>query len=106
MTRKETDFLTRLLATFKLEAEEHVKQISAGLLELEKKPPSEKETELMEVVFREIHSFKGAARAVNQTQIESICQLLESIFAAMRRQQMSLSQALLDLLHRTVNLLR
>ena len=36
MSKKETDFRKRLLSTFKVEAQEHLKTITAGLVELEK----------------------------------------------------------------------
>ena len=36
MNKKEEEFKKRFLATFKIEANEHLKAISSGLLELEK----------------------------------------------------------------------
>ncbi len=103
MPEKENDFLKKLLATFKVEAEEHLKNISSGLLDLEKTPSSEKQMEIIEAIFREVHSFKGAARAVNKADLESICQALESTFAALKRKEAAVSQVLLDLLHDAVN---
>jgi two-component system, chemotaxis family, sensor kinase CheA len=76
------DFLQRLLATFKVEANEHLRALSAGLLELEKAAPGATQMELIETLFREVHSLKGAARAVNLTEIEAVCQALENLFAA------------------------
>jgi two-component system chemotaxis sensor kinase CheA len=61
----------KLLATFKVEAEEHVGAISSGLLELEKASSPERRMEIIETVFREAHSLKGAARAVNLSNIET-----------------------------------
>ena len=66
---KEEEFLKRLLATFKIEAEEHVTGISLGLIELEKQPPPDRQKEIIEVIFREAHSLKGAARSVNLSNI-------------------------------------
>ena len=65
MGPKDKELLKRLLATFKVEAEEHVSAISSGLIELEKASSPEKQVEIIESVFREAHSLKGAARAVN-----------------------------------------
>ena len=42
---------------------------------------------------------KGAARAVNLTNIEAVCQSLESVFAALKGQAIGLSPELLDVLH-------
>ncbi|MBI4285832.1 MAG: hybrid sensor histidine kinase/response regulator [Chloroflexi bacterium] len=103
MAKKENGFLKRLLATFKLEAAEHVKNMSAGLIGLEKAPTPEKQAELIETVFREAHSLKGAARSVNIAEIEGLCQSLESIFAALKRQELALSTELMDILHLAVD---
>jgi two-component system chemotaxis sensor kinase CheA len=105
MTKQEDEFLKRLRATFKIEAEEHLQAMSSGLLELEKKLPGEKQAEHIEVIFRHAHSLKGAARAVNLTEIESICQSLESFFAAWKRREINPVPEHFDTLHRAVNLI-
>ena len=80
MNSKEKEFLKKLLAAFKIEAEEHIRTITAGLLELEKERRTEQRDSLVETIFREAHSLKGAARSVNMTEIETVCQALESVF--------------------------
>ncbi|MBI2987996.1 MAG: hybrid sensor histidine kinase/response regulator [Deltaproteobacteria bacterium] len=105
MAKKDNGFLKKLLATFKVEAEEHLKTISLGLVELEKTLPPEKQLEIVETIFRETHSLKGAARAVSMTDIESVCQALENIFAAWQRGGAIPSAGLLDSLHQTVDVL-
>lgn len=104
MDKKNNDFRKRLLATFRIEAEEHARGISSGLIELEK-APVDKQMEIIEIVFREAHSLKGAARAVNITEIETICQCLESVFSALKRKESTLSPELFDVLHQTVDIL-
>ena len=105
MGKEDNDFLKKLLGTFKIEAEEHVSAISSGLIEMEKAPTAEKQTEIIETVFREVHSLKGAARAVNVKEIETICQTLEGVFAALKRKEIALSPELFDVLHRAVDTL-
>ena len=97
------DFQKRLLATFRVETKEHLTALSAGLIELEKSATDEKRQEILEAVFREAHSLKGAARAVNVSGIESLCHALESVFAALRREKSVPSAVLFDLLHRTID---
>ena len=82
---KNGEFLKRLLATFKVEAAEHIAAISSGLIEIEKSSSLERQAEIIETVFRESHSMKGAARAVNLSVIESVCQSLESVLSALKR---------------------
>ena len=103
MAERDKDFLKRLLATFRIEAEEHLTLMTAGLLELEKTATAEKQMPVIENVFREAHSLKGAARAVSMTDIETLCQSLESIFAAWKRKELVPSPELFDLLHQAVD---
>ena len=100
---KNAEFLKRLLATFQVEAQGHVSAMYSGLLELEKAPGAEKRAGIVETVFREAHSLKGAARSVNLKEIETICQSLESVFSALKRQELALSAALFDRLHKAVD---
>src|SRR3984893_898944 len=99
MGQKDQELLKRLLATFKVEAEEHVSAISSGLIELEKVSSPETRMEIVESVFREAHSLKGAARSVNLVRIESACQSLEGLFARLKSREVSLSPQLFDQLH-------
>ncbi|HWP59041.1 MAG TPA: hybrid sensor histidine kinase/response regulator [Candidatus Acidoferrales bacterium] len=104
MTEREKEFLNKLIATFKVEAEEHLKLITAGLLELEKRPADDRQ--LVEDIFREAHSLKGAARAVSMAEIETLCQSLENVFAAWKQRALSPSAELFDLLYRSLDTLR
>ncbi|HZL46310.1 MAG TPA: response regulator [Opitutaceae bacterium] len=103
MRTKEDEFLKQLRATFKVEAAEHLQAIAAGLLELEQTPAPEARRKIVETVFRAAHSLKGAARAVDFTEIESLCQSLEDVFAVWKRQESAPSSTVLDTLHRTLD---
>jgi len=100
------DFLKKLLATFRIEADEHLSAMSSLLVEMEKTSDARKRAGVIENIFREAHSLKGAARSVSMTEIEAICQSLESVFAVMKRNEIALSAELYDLLHETVDSLR
>ena len=103
MAEKDKEFLKNLLSMFKVEADEHLKLTTAGLLELEKTSTAEKQIIIVENIFREVHSLKGAARAVNMKEMETLCQSLENIFAAWKRKEIGPSQALFDVLHQAVD---
>jgi len=102
MDKKDQEFQKRIQATFRIEAEEHLNAISAGLSELEKTQSKKKAAEIIEVLFREVHSLKGAARSVDQKDIEYVCQPMESIFSALKRQEIGLTPLSIDLFHKTV----
>ena len=105
MDEKNKEFLRRLRDTFRIEAAEHIRAISAGLMNLEKNPDMEKLAELIESIFREAHSLKGAARSVDSKDVESVCQPLESVFSALKRREIALSPAMFDLFHLAVNII-
>lgn len=105
MAKNNDELLTRLLAIFRVEADEHLKALSMGLLDLEKMPPGGRQADIVEKIFREAHSLKGAARAVSLAEIESVCQSLEGIFSALKGRAIAVSPTLLDLLHQAVALL-
>lgn len=102
MPAQDSDFLKRLLAIFRVEAREHVDALFSGIGELEKTADEARQAELIERIFREAHSLKGAARSVNLLPIEAACQTLESTFAAMKNKQMALTAELFDRLHQDI----
>ncbi len=105
MGSKDEEFLKRLLATFKVEAGEHLQAISAGLLQLEKEADPEKRAALVQNVFREAHSLKGAARSVSLGEVEAVCQALESLFARWKSPATAASAAEFDALYQALDLL-
>jgi two-component system chemotaxis sensor kinase CheA len=100
---KDNDFLKRLLATFKIEADEHIRAISSGLIELEHATDPKRQTEIIEAVFREAHSLKGAARAVNMTEIETICQAVEGVFSSLKKKEISFSPDLSTIIYKATD---
>ena len=84
---KDETFLKRLLATFDIEAAEHIAAISTGLVDLEMATAAEEQAGIIEAVFREAHSMKGAARAVNLSPVEGLCQSFEDVLASLKRKK-------------------
>ncbi|RKP46454.1 hybrid sensor histidine kinase/response regulator [Trinickia fusca] len=90
--------LQRLLATFKVEADERLKGMSVLLVELEQTSAGARVAQIVETLFREAHSLKGAARAVNLNSVEMVCASLESELAALKGQERAVPPALIDAL--------
>jgi two-component system chemotaxis sensor kinase CheA len=67
---------------FEAESAEHLSRLDDGLLRLEKNGADH---EVLEEVFREAHSLKGAARMLGLSRIESAAHGLESILNTARR---------------------
>src|SRR5690242_13467187 len=80
--------------------------MASGLLRLEKgEATAEGRRSLIETIFREAHSLKGAARAVNLREVESFCQALEGVFAALKKEEIATSAPLFDLLQGALDFL-
>lgn len=104
MDEKKAQFLARLRETFRVEAAEHIEAMTAGLVALERAGDAERPP-IVERVFREAHSLKGAARSVNLVAVEALCVELESIFAALKRGEITLSTESLDGIHLALGVL-
>lgn len=103
MSSANNDFFTKLIATFRLEADEHLQAMTTGLLALEKAITPDEQIPTLETIFREAHSLKGAARAVNLTEVEAVCQALEGVFARLKRQELHLAPEDFDSIHRALD---
>lgn len=106
MDQPNPEFAKKLLATFQVEADEHLRVMSRGLVELEQASSAAPRNDLLETVFREAHSLKGAARAVNLAEAEVLCRSLEDVFSALKRQALDPTPTLFDLLHSALDALR
>ncbi|CCK80060.1 hybrid sensor histidine kinase/response regulator [Desulfobacula toluolica] len=93
------DLLKRLRAAFKAEAEDRLKIINSDLVELEKKPAGDKYDEVIESIFRQTHSLKGAARSADLPVIEKISGALEDIFSALKRNEIKISFEMTNVLY-------
>ncbi len=89
----------RLLEAFSEESEERLENLFSKLTELENVTRDDKRKEILEVVFREAHSLKGAARSVNLPPIESLCQSMETVFGLLKGDELPFSSHLFDRLH-------
>lgn len=105
MNNQDKEFEKRLLLTFRIEAEEYIRDVSAGLIELGEGLTGNRYSAAVERLFRDLHSLKGAARSIGQREIEGLCQPMESVFSGLKRNSIAVTPGLLDLLHVAVNAL-
>ncbi|MES2818179.1 MAG: response regulator [Pseudomonadota bacterium] len=84
----------RLLASFRLEAQERLAVLADGLAGWREGTASGGS---IESLFREVHSLKGAARAAGQGPIEQLCHAWESLLGAVRRGLLALSSERVEL---------
>ena len=84
----------QLLASFRVEAQERLGVLADGLANWREEGASR---ESIESLFREVHSLKGAARAVGLLPIEQLCHAWESLLGAVRGGTLELTQMRVEL---------
>lgn len=82
-----------LAQLFKVESAEHLARLDDGLLRLEKTPGDQP---LLEEVFRESHSLKGAARMLGLFKIEASAHGLETILNTARKGETPLTPDVIE----------
>ncbi|HEX7776856.1 MAG TPA: Hpt domain-containing protein, partial [Parvibaculum sp.] len=87
---------------FRIEAENQVQALTAGLLILERSPTA---PEQLEACMRAAHSVKGAARIVDVSAGVTLAHAMEDCFVAAQHGHIKLSRARIDLLLEGVDLL-
>ncbi|WP_027358673.1 hybrid sensor histidine kinase/response regulator [Desulforegula conservatrix] len=88
---------------FKLESDEHLQHLNDGLLRLESEPENKA---ILEEVFREAHSLKGASRMINLTKIENLSHHMEDIIGSSLKGEVSLTPSLFDTLYHALDVIR
>lgn len=96
----------RLLGAFRGESSERMRVLSSDLTMLEKGGQDQDAHKLIESSYRELHSLKGAARAVGLEAVERYCQNFESFFSVLKKNGLLPSKSVcsymlrwLDVLH-------
>jgi len=103
MVMLDDEIMRQLRATFKAEAADHLQAMNRILLELEKGPNGRERDELLEEIFREAHSLKGAAGAADIGDVETTAHKLESVFSAAKAGEIELTADLCDVLYEAID---
>lgn len=91
------DILQRLLVSFQAEQRDHLEKIRGILDDLAKSGKGAGPQ--LEEAFRRAHSLKGAARAVDLRQIETLAHCVETIFSRVREGRLRMEKATLKTIH-------
>ncbi|MEX6504025.1 hybrid sensor histidine kinase/response regulator [Pseudomonas zhanjiangensis] len=84
----------RLLESFRIEAGERLGVLADALASWRE---SQASADAIESLFREVHSLKGAARAVGLKPIERLCHAWESLLGAVRGERLALTPERVEL---------
>ncbi len=95
----------QLLEAFKIESEERISSMFSNLTALEKSADAESRSKMLEIVYREAHSLKGAARSINIIPVETLCQAIETLFSKLKEEEINFTPDLFDTLHHAVGVI-
>lgn len=99
MTQENVDFIK----DFVVEAFENLERIEVSMVELENSPD---DREIVNAVFRSFHTIKGISRCLHLTKINSLSHATEDLLDAVRKRQVELNEANVDLILKSVDLLK
>ncbi len=85
------------------ETAEHLANMEAGLLQLESTPH---DVELLHAIFRGAHSIKGGSGMFDFAAMTRLTHAMESLLDVLRNRELGVTPALMDLLLRSMDLLR
>ncbi len=102
---REEELLQKLREAFQAEASERLGTIFTNLALFEKCFAAQERISLIEILYRDAHSLKGAARAVNIVVVEQLCQPLETFLALLKEHNPEPERDLLNLLYDSAGLL-
>lgn len=98
------ELIRKLRDAFRKEAQERLRTITTSLAALgEALSSPEQQRPILEILFREVHSLKGASRVVNLEDVEILSQSAEDTFGALKREEIRLSPALFEDVCHTVD---
>jgi two-component system chemotaxis sensor kinase CheA len=92
-----------ILGDFISEAREHLETIEPNLLELEKSPES---TDLLNDIFRPIHSLKGASGFLNLTKMNQLAHRAENVLDELRKGSLRNTPEIMDIILNSTDVLR
>ena len=84
-----------LLQDFLVEAEEHLAELESGLLQLETDPD---DRDILNDIFRSIHTIKGSAEFVGLERISELSHKLENLLELLRQSQKQVTRDIIDTL--------
>lgn len=92
--------ISKFLNRFIDEARDLLRQLSAGIKYLEQ---GQRDPELVNGLFRAVHTLKGSSRMLNLQPITETAHSLEELLSALRGQQLSINQDIIDVLYQATD---
>lgn len=95
-----SDYTNEFLNDFLLESKEYIDGIEQDILELEQNPEND---EIINNIFRNMHSLKGLSGFVAQVNIEKIAHITENLLSKLRKKEILSNCIITDLILKSVD---
>lgn len=92
-----------LLESFRIETAEGLEQMEEALLEMEARPH---DAELVNTIFRVVHTFKGNARIFDLKHAQEFAHALEDMLDSLRAHELEFSREIADILLSSIDVMR
>ena len=103
MTEFEQDGMEEVLADFIMEAEELLGPLDENFIELEKSPDN---IELVNEIFRSVHTIKGASGFLGLNQLVEISHKAEDVLNNIRQGNLTLTPEIMDVLLKSIDIIK
>ena len=92
-----------ILNIFQSEADEITSRFNDTLIQLEKNPSS---SEILNILFRNAHSLKGASRMVGFNNIQKLAHSIEDVLGLARDKKILITKSVIDVLIETIDYIK
>ena len=96
------DDMSEYKEMYAVEAADHLQSMNAALLNLEKDPEN---SETINVMFRAAHTLKGMSATMGYTNIKELTHEMENLMDSVRKNEMKLDSAAIDILFECLDML-
>jgi len=94
--------LAEMLQDFLKEAPEHLDQLNLNLIQLQEDPEEE---ELINEIFRSVHTLKGSAGFVGLKEISEVSRKMEQVFGSVRKGTSNITAPIIAVMYEGLDVL-
>jgi two-component system chemotaxis sensor kinase CheA len=99
------ELMAELMAAYSSESAEQLQSLNSNLLALERTTDPDETERLLTEIFREAHTLKGGAAAVDLDEVGALAHHLEDIFEGLQRDEIQADKNLFDLLYQSLDVI-
>ncbi|MBE9536482.1 MAG: Hpt domain-containing protein, partial [Proteobacteria bacterium] len=100
------DEMQEIIQDFIVESNELIESLDKDLIELEKSGSEEETKELLNSIFRAVHTIKGASGFLGFGQLIDVCHVMETLFNKLRHGEQELTTYTMDIFLESMDIVK